>query len=89
MIIDSQNLIVSVKCRRNGDYKRSKMNECRITMGIRNIFKTPKNTGSERKNSTLGKSYTASHFVAFGTTFLNRYGAKHIQRGIKRMGALA
>ena len=87
MIIDSQNLIISVQCRRFGDYMSSRLNECCITIDIRNILKRPNNSGFERKKTIDYKCYTALPLVARKTTNLNEYFRKYILISINRMGA--
>ena len=89
MRIDSQNLIISVQCRRFGDYMSSRLNECCITMDIRNILKRPNNSGFERKKTIDYKCYTALPLVARKTTNLNEYFRKYILISINRMGACA
>ena len=63
MKIDSQNLIISVQCRRFGDYMSSRLNECCITTDIRNILKRPNNTESGSDFYAPSEFYTAQHFV--------------------------
>ena len=45
MIIDSQNLIISVQCRRFGDYMSSRLNECCITTDIQPLLYKSENSG--------------------------------------------
>lgn len=59
MIIDSQNLIISVQCRRFGDYMSSRLNECCITTDIRNILKRPNNSDSGSDFYAPSEGYTA------------------------------
>jgi hypothetical protein len=61
MIIDSQNLIVSVGSSHNDDYNRERLDECRITIEIQHTFKTLKNPESESVFPASCKGYTASH----------------------------
>lgn len=89
MRIDSQNLIISVQCRRFGDYMLSRLNECCITIDIRNILKRPNNSGFERKKTIDYKCYTALPLVARRTKNLNEYFKKYILFSINRMGACA
>jgi hypothetical protein len=64
MIIDSQNLIVSVNSSSYGDYNRERLDECCITTEIQHTFKTLKNPESESVFPPSYESYTASHNVA-------------------------
>ena len=89
MIIDSQDLIISVQCRRFGDYMSSRLNECCITTDIRNILKRPNNTESGSDFYAPSEGYTAFPLVARKTTNLNEYFRKYILISINRMGACA
>ena len=89
MIIDNQNLIISVQCRRFGDYMSSRLNECCITTDIRNILKRPNNTESGSDFYAEPEGYTALPFVAVETKNLNEYFRKYILVSINRMGACA
>ena len=53
MRIDSQNLIISVQCRRFGDYMSSRLNECCITTDIQPLLYKSENTGSPDKRMSF------------------------------------
>lgn len=86
MIIDSQNLIVSVKSSHNDDYKSGCLDECRITVVMSDILKTPNNSGSGSKNHTDCECYTVCPNVATRTNFLDKYSREYIHEYILTKG---